>query len=351
MLKPLFAFFICVSLAGTALAQKSDTTILYFKIDHGALTRVESLDEADYYRLVIPPDPGDKRLNVKEVYKNGNVKLIGKIYDSYYAPAPTSTVIQYDGQCIAYYESGKKSAMINYKNGRKDGMEYLFYPTGKIYCVLKHSLSSKFTEYKWECYDAQGNQICQEGNGKWIDYKNNYTEIASEGPIKDGCMDGEWHSVGTTFRDTVKLVYEFKVNRLLSSVGYDKQGIAHPFKSEIERAEYKSGNIDFVIDLRHNIKLPRDTDGKKMSIDTNHVFFIVEKDGRLTGFKMYGDVDPKLKDAVFAGLAKINGWTPHKIFGIPYRTELVFPLNSVVGYSGGHFTEHAEWGEIIIKDN
>ncbi len=163
-------------------------------------------------------------------------------------------------------------------------------------------------------------------------------------------MDGEWHF--TTFKpDTIKYTSKYKKGFLVSSIGYDKHGNAYPFEEELQKAHYKSRGLTFIEVLRSHIKLPRDTNGRKMSMDTLHVSFVVEKDGRLSSYKILGEVNQQLKDAIFAGLDKINGWTPQKQFGVPFRTEIVFPLSEVSGFSGNYYVKHVGWTERIIKDN
>jgi len=190
MLKYFFSLILCFSIVESAFCQKADTTILYFKFFDGYPATVTSLDEADYFRLVIPPESGDNRYNIKEYYKNGKIKFIGKTYAGPNAFNPTSGILKYDGDCVAYYPSGKKMSVSHYSGGFKDGLEYMFYPSGRIYCTLKYDPSKvlKNVGMKWECYDKDGNEICQDGNGKWIVYEADYTTIKEEGPVKQGNM-------------------------------------------------------------------------------------------------------------------------------------------------------------------
>ncbi len=87
-----------------------------------------SLYEADYYRLILPPDSGDNRYNIKEYYKGGKLKLVGKTDSGASFRDRTSATATYDGECISYFPNGVKSSVAYYKNGNKDGFEYTFYP-------------------------------------------------------------------------------------------------------------------------------------------------------------------------------------------------------------------------------
>ncbi|MGZ3752358.1 MAG: hypothetical protein ACXVB0_09380 [Mucilaginibacter sp.] len=352
MLKFFFTFFLAIFLTSSAFCQKADTTVLYFKFFDGIAANVTSLDEADYFRLVLPPDSGDNRHNVKEYYKNGKIKLIGKVYEGPNTFSPTSGLIKFDDDCISYYPSGKKMSVAHYSGGFKDGLEYIYYPSGKIYCNLKYSISDKIKNngLKWECYDKEGNVLSQNGNGKWIEYENDYATVRLEGFVKQGNMDGEWQGKLTT-PDTIRYVYKYDNGILVSSTGYDHKGNAYPFKEEVQRAHYKGSGLTFIELLRNRIKLPRDSAGKKMSMDTLHVSFVVEKDGHLSDYKVLGKVNQQLKDAIFAGLEKVNGWTPQKLFGVPFRTEITFPLSEISGFRGNAYVKNVEWKERLVKDN
>jgi len=352
MLKSLLTIVIAISIANTAIGKNADTTILYFKVIGGTTASVRSLEEADFFRLVLPPDSGDNRYNIKEFYKNGKVKLIGKHYARGFNP--TSGVVTFDGDCVSFYPNGKKSSVAHYKDGDKVGLEYLFYPDGKIYCCRKHQWTNsalKRPYLHWECYDASGNMICKEGAGKWIEYDNDFKNIIFEGPVLDGLKNGEWR--GST--DTIKYTYQFKKGFIISSVGYDKKGNAHPFNNEFEQATYRSGPLVFLERLRNRIKLPKDASGRKISIDTMHVSFVVERDGKLSQFEISGMVNPEVKTVVFAALEKSNEWIPSKIYGMPFRTKVVLPLIEVSGwnteYRGFESYQKEIWyKETILKD-
>ncbi len=345
------------AIARTAMAENADTTILYFKVTDGVTASVRSMDEADFFRLVLPPDSGDNRHNIQEFYKDGKIKLIGKTYEGANAFNATSGVIMFDGECVSYYPTGKKMSITHYKHGFKDGLEYLFYPSGKVYCGIKHRVINQLGNTQvtnWECYDKDGNEICIAGNGKWIVYDKSYTTVNMEGQVTDGYMDGEWRGI-VYFPDTIKFAYRYKKGKLVSSEGFDKNGNPYPFQNEFERATYKSGPLVFLEILRNRVKLPRDINGKKMLIDTMHVSFVVERDGKLSQFGVSEDVNSQLKEAVFSALEKSNEWIPTKIYGIPYRTKIILPLSEISGwntkYKGWESYRREIWyKESIIKD-
>jgi len=357
MLKYFSFLTICILFVNTAKSssKSADTAIMFFKTINGFGQSVHTLDEADYFMLIIPPDSTDDRYNIQGFYKNGKLKFVGKGDPSANSLKTGSVLL--DGDYISYYPNGKRASTAHYQKGYKDGLEYFYYANGKMYSCHKHILGSTILRDQalyWECYDADGNQICNNGNGRWITYDDSCKSIKLEGQVVKGRMEGEWKGVVST-PVPIKYSYQYKEGNILSSVGYDQTGKAYPFKNEIERAAYRSGAITFIDVLRSNIKLPRDSAGKKMSIDTVHISFVIEKDGHLDEFNVMGNVAPQLKEAIFAGLLKCHDWTPERIFGIPFRTQIVLPLNEISGYTSNSsrsaYRKEVFYKEKIIKDN
>src|SRR5258708_163582 len=135
MLKYILFTAIGVILMNAAICQQKDTTITYIIADRdGGLHKVNTLDEADFYRVITAPDAGDTRVNVKEFYKDGKLKFTGKYYSEY--PSTGSAVMS--GDCTSYFPNGKKQSFTQCNNGIKDGNEELYYPDGTIYCRMKN---------------------------------------------------------------------------------------------------------------------------------------------------------------------------------------------------------------------
>lgn len=352
MIKYLLTLAAGLVLTSAAFCQKAaDTTIVLLKVLPDYTISVMKWEDADYYRLILAPDSGDNRYNIKEFYKDRKLKRTGKAYAKASYRNLISGVLMYDGDCVSYFPSGAKSSVSHYKNGEKDGLEDFFYPTGKIYYRIKHvkdaSTGSDITSY-WEWYDADGNELCKNGNGKWISYYDDFKTIKFEGKVLDGQQDGEWP--GTLVEpDTIKYMRKYNKGALISSTGYDKAGKAYTFETETENASYRIGEVNFLDILRGHIKIPKDSLGKKMSIDTAHVSFVVERDGHMDNFNMVGNVDIKLKEAVFAGLAKCHAWNPSKVFGVPVRTRITMPLGETSGFTSNGYRKEFMYQQKILK--
>jgi hypothetical protein len=318
-------------LLNTAKCQKADTSVFYFKNDANGIYSVSSLGDADFVRMILPPDSADTRVNVKEFYKNGQIKFIGKS-----DPQPKDKFkpgeILLSGDCVSYYPNGKKQSITHYSKGIKEGLEYLYYPSGTIYYVTKyvnaHGMARE-QRMNWECYNTDGNIICSNGNGRWIIYDRWFKNVIFQGPVKNGSMDGKW--MGNTMRaDSIKYTCDYQMGTFIAGVGYDKNGAAYPFIMEKEPATYqKESMVAFLGDLRRNLDLPRGTNRKKMTTDTILVSFIVGKDGYVTNVETSGDTTAALSSAIKTAMNKCHAWTPSRYFGVPFRTKIVLQLKCI----------------------
>jgi antitoxin component YwqK of YwqJK toxin-antitoxin module len=182
MLKNVFLFITGILAVNTAFCKTTDTSVVFLRIVGDYTIKVMSLYDADYYRLILAPDSGDNRYNIKEYYKDGKLKLVGKLPSASSFRDRTSAIATYDGECISYFPNGVKSSVSYYKNGNKDGFEYLFYPNGNPYCSIKY-VQEKSIMYYWEWYDVNGSELCKNGKGKWVNYFDDYKTIKSEGKL------------------------------------------------------------------------------------------------------------------------------------------------------------------------
>jgi antitoxin component YwqK of YwqJK toxin-antitoxin module len=346
--KILFAIFLALTIR-VAKGKETDTIVVYLKNDLNGYRPVTNPDSADFFRMVLPPDSADDKYNIKEYYRNGKVKLIGKsepLLDKF-----KFGLISLSGDCLRYYPNGNKESITHYTKDNKDGNEYLFYPTGRIYSCVKYFYDrtrGSVRSLNWECHDANGEMICSEGNGDWILYDEKFENILVKGKVKHGNMDGEW--IGKIANDdSIKYVYKYDRGDLISSVGYDKGGIAYPFILSTVAANY-GGNFPAFIDwLNSRLKMPKDDNGKKIPLDNVKISFIVEKDGSILYVETLGVVNNDLTQAITKVLSKCTGWTPTKLYGIPYKTRVTLPLKYLTTYSGKWEYTNVPFKEEILK--
>ena len=103
--KILFAIFFVLMIT-VAKGKEIDTTVVYLKNGVDGCRPINNPDSADFFRMVLPPDSADDKYNIKEYYRNGKVKLIGKsepLLDKF-----KFGLISLSGDCISYYPNGKK---------------------------------------------------------------------------------------------------------------------------------------------------------------------------------------------------------------------------------------------------
>jgi len=342
----LFLFVALNGLGASRTFYKSgDTIIYYFRHIHnpngmynnGNMSydvMVNSLAESDYLRIITPSaDKG--KINVEEYYSTGKPKKLGTA-NSNIPQGYMAVYLKFTGDCATFYPDGKKQSILHYdENGIKDGDEYVFYPNGKLYCHKKNFKSHDYSlsdhdSLDMECYDKQGNTICEGGNGHWLIYDNNFNRIFIQGPVKKGLPDGVW--TGNTYRaDSIKFSFLFKKGKIIKQTGFDKNGVAYDYKDSFERAKYGDRKpIIFLEMLLNRLQTPRDENGKKIAIDTMHISFIIEKDGHTTDFKVQGDVPAAVQASFLNAFNKFhNNWVPGKYFGIPFRTQIILPVKTI----------------------
>jgi antitoxin component YwqK of YwqJK toxin-antitoxin module len=338
MPKSFLLIFIGAFVINTTKGQGQDTLISYFKYDLNGYYGVSNINEADFYRMILPPDPGDSLKNIKEYYRNGKIKLVGK-FDPKLNEDIQIGFVFFSGDCICFYPNGKKQSITQYTRGQKDGNEYLFYPNGTTYCYKKNIAHNGYYSTKnWECHDINGTMMCSEGNGQWIEYDRDLKNVFNTGPVKNGHKEGEWHCRSED-ADSIKYICRFNKGVAVSGVGFDKNGVAYPFTKQAEMANYRNSVVTFIEVFRSHLKLPKDLDGKKMSVDTVHICFVIEKDGKVSGFKTLGNVNTELGGALAEAFAKCGDWMPSRVYGIPLRTEVIFPVKLISGFKEASWTK------------
>jgi antitoxin component YwqK of YwqJK toxin-antitoxin module len=352
MLKFILIFFISIISIDIAKCCEVDTAVIYYKYEKAGYYKVADRDQCDFFRMITSPDEGDSTYNVKEFFKDGHLKLVGKALPKL---INNDGLIALQGDCISYFETGKRKCIIHYSNGNKEGDEYLFYPNGKIYALIKNPLIRPLHggPKSWECYDINGNMVCIEGNGKWMLYDPEFKNVTLRGYVKNGERDGEWRG-GIERSDSIKYRCIYKNGTLKSSVGYDKNGNAFPFKSDFEPAYYNiynTGPFDFLRTLQSNLVLPKDEKGRKISADSVIISFIVEKNGKVSHFETLGEVNPDLRIAIKTALYKCKDWTSRKNYGVPVRSKIILSMKYLSKRLDKGIVDMVHYSEAQINDD
>ena len=322
----LFCHLIIFLFTETALCQKKDTTYIYYKLSsiNNSFYKVSTIDSADFIRILCPANQAKNIIPVTQFYSNGKVNFTGSYDLSIYNGSKIAVL---KGDYISFYPDGKKQSFLHYTNGFKDGVGYFFYPNGKIYCSRKYAKDLPPDGSYWDCFDNNGSQICEEGNGQWITYDGTFKPIL-QGPVKNGLPDGEWH--GKTFEaDSIKYTYVYKKGKFISGKGYDKFENQYSFKNFVDESSVKSNPFKFIEKLRANFKIPNNANIKKASLDTALVSFTLEKDGRFTNSEIIGNNDPALRQALQNALNKCTEEKPKRYYGVPLRSKITISFKDI----------------------
>jgi hypothetical protein len=329
-------------------AQSRDSLVYFFKDNGSSLLLVDSLHKADFVRIIPPFTLQDNFVEIKEFYKNGVTKFVGKAIAS--TISLTKGYADYEGTCISFYSTGNRRFIMNYKEGSKNGLQYFYFPEGKLYMVVNNFFKQNFTlngSKIVDVYDRSGIQICKEGNGISIDYDKDYNEL-SRGTVKNGYKDGEWH--GEIKSGTVgKYTIFYKKNVFLSGIGYETAtGKFYPFKSAYMPALPSVSLVNFITKVKKHITLPKGTSVTQEMIDSTRINFTIENDGHLTHLETITSVPNELMEALKTAFAQCAGWKPTKIYGIPAQAQVSLSFNIQAPQRNNSYNKSVENYQILL---
>jgi hypothetical protein len=340
-----------VSLSTTAKAQLRDTSYYFIKEQGSFRFTVDSLANADFIRMIPPFKLKDDLTEIKEIYKNGVIKLVGKVKTSTINLKKGSGDLE--GTCMNFYPTGKRRSITNYKEDSKTGLQYLYYPDGKLFMILNNIFKRNVLEDGYtivDVYDKNGMQVCNKGTGIAIIYDKDFNELI-RGPVTDGYMNGEWH--GLINEGTVgKYTHLYKNNLIVSGVGFESStGKFYPFQSDFEPATSPKSLTSFVNKLKSRIKLSKGTSVTQKMIDSVEILFIVEEDGRLTQLKTNTPIPEELMLALKLAFEQCDKWTPVKLYGIPAQAQVTLNLGLKPAIGLNSYTQSVENKQVIVYKN
>jgi TonB family protein len=313
-----FLLTFALLLAGTyCFAQKQD---VYFLKNSGKY--VELRDSADYIRVVSEPDSGSAFYNVHEFYLDNKIKLAGK---SSKINPPV-----FEGQCIRYYKNGKKAGIANYKDGSLTGIEFDFYPNGKVYLEKEYLTNDRYnpttTNFLIKAnYDSLGTALVENGTGHCKLLNNDLDAVTEEGDVKNGLREGQW--TGYFKNVNIHFTENYKNGILIDGTANGYNGIKSTYKkTRGTNPEFKGGVEAFGAYLGSNIKYPYAE--RRNGIQGVVVLsFVVEKDGKITDIKVLRPVSEGIDKEAILILKKSPDWVPGTMFGKPVRVVYSVPIN------------------------
>ncbi len=288
---------------------------------------VKIRDSADFVRIIEEPDSGELNFNLKEYYKDGSPKLIGKV--SFFDPR-----LIYEGLFVSYYPNGEKKSAITYKKNVIVGTADYFFADGKVKKRLEYieedpiekkagikSLDAKFRLIYQ--VDSLGKVFVQDGNGRLIEEtKFGKDVLIEEGDYKDGYKDGVW--IGKYRSGQSSYTETYNLRKLVSGVNtvgdqtYEYTDFGSP-------PQFKGGINEFYKYLSRSIKYP--TDAYKSRIGGSvFVSFVVEKDGKVADVKIDKPVYPSIDEEALRVMTASPKWMPGTQRGLPVRVKYNIPI-------------------------
>ena len=185
MLKPALAILLSLFIYQMAFSQK-DTSVYYLK-SSGKV--VDTKQEVDFNIEILTAD------------KNGNKDLfpvIGYYPDGSKLFTTTSLTnslpLNLQGSYTAFSKNGNKIITRNYNHGELTGDILTYYPNGRFYCKQTYVTTVDTTEPQYmDCIDSTGKVLATKGNGNWITYSDDFSNIIGRGKIVNGLQDSIWH--------------------------------------------------------------------------------------------------------------------------------------------------------------
>lgn len=317
----LFSFFIIT----TVYAQKAQN--IYFFKNNGE--QVETKAKADFIRIIEEADSGDTRFKLFEFYNNNKRKTLGHLISF----EPT---LIYDGVVMGFDSLGKRTEIVNYKNGAPFGVATYFHPNGKIKRKTEYfptnpltnqmiGENSSLTSFLFKTYskiifdaDSSGNINIEDGKGH-LKEVNKYKEFETveEGDYIDGMKTGVWTGYDTQAGSTFKENYE--ANKLISGESV-KDGKTYLYTASMQPPEYKGGQKAWNSFIASTTRYPADAlrNGVRGTVKTS---FVVDKTGSIVDIVIEKSIDSSLDEEAKRVLRYSQKWEPGKQKGIPVRVK------------------------------
>jgi TonB family protein len=303
----LFAFTVFTN----CLFAQKDTTIFYMT---AAGRPVPVKGFGDMYIKIYPPEPGgNPKLFVVEGYSNDGRKL----FQGYSLTAKLPLKLQ--GHYITYSTNGNKIAQRNYDDCEIMGEQILYYPNGKFYTKISKEIGmTDTTVFYKECRDSTGNILAENGNGRWVEYNDDFSWAMDSGSILNGLKDGAWifTSEDGGYTDTTIYKDGKAINNAANKIWSSVQSVP----------EFPGGLDAFNKFLSRNIKYP--AYAKKNNIQGRVIItYVVERNGTLHDIKVTSGIGGGCDEEAVRVIKLSPPWKPGVQNGAPVRIRYSVPIN------------------------
>lgn len=305
----------------TAAAQFQKVTYLLDKNGN----EVNTMDSADFVRVINEPDSGSKLYNLYAHYKSGAKKAIGKVSGYQYG-------LIYDGLLSEFYENGAKKSVLNHEKGAIIGDAYYYHQNGKLAKHTLHVPSNDETAEVKGFFEKAKLLFKQDSLGKVTVKDGNRHDIAKtefekdtlieEGDYKDGFKEGIWN--GKYVSGKSNFIEKYNLGSLIE--GVNKVGDSTILYKEVFAAPRYDGGVErFYKFIQRKLNYPSDAIRKNVSGQVI-VTFVIEKDGIIKEAKIGKPLFPSIdKEAIRIILASPK-WIPGMERGRPVRVKYNIPI-------------------------
>ena len=323
-MKYILIFFLSLSFF-YSFAQKKQN-VYYFK-NNGF--EVQSKDSSDFVRVIEEPDSTSTYFNIKEYYKSGNRKMIGKL--SSFFPS-----LKFEDRAITFYENGKRASIENFKDNVLIGSAYYYHFNGVIreernYLEKdRNKLNSSIKYTVIQVVDSSGNKFLDNmGNGtsEIIDREGN----KESGAYVNGFKNGVWKSYNAKLKENYEDNYED--GKLIFGKTIESNGNVINYDESEKLPQFVGGTNAFANFLIKNLKYPVKSRNNNIQ-GIVYISFTVENDGNLSDFKIVKSVDEELDTEALRVIKLSPKWTPAMKKGKPIRSLYSLPISFQLGYSG-----------------
>jgi antitoxin component YwqK of YwqJK toxin-antitoxin module len=308
--------FLFVTLNSYTALQAQESQTLYVG---KAGQYVDNLDSAAFIRILKAPDSGSTLFGVQEYNKKGRIMSMG------YCKDPRR--LEYEGEYASFHPNGKRKSTGLYSNGKIKDIEYLFYPSGKLYVTRLFKYKSKNLLGQPEVLlqkvlDSIGNVLLTDGNGYYIKYNEDFTSVEVEGTY----VNSKWHGTVKGFdkRNKSSYIETYDKGKLISGISTDTTGKQYPYKELIVAGEFEQGAKPFNSLLWK--KIARIASAKKLEGKT-FVSFTLNHLGQIKSAKIDRSLDPEISKEILLILNSGIVFKPSLFRGMPMSIRYNLPIS------------------------
>lgn len=267
-----------------------------------------------------------KFIRVVENYKNEpNLFIFTEYYRSgkisMKAISSKADKPSFQGPRIDYYENGNKKQESNYIDNNLNGKLLEWYDNGEMKSEkeITWDAGNKNSIIKIvQFWNKEKQQTVIDGNGQ---YEESDEKIHEKGPIKLGEKEGVWE--GKDLKENYTFSEIYRDGKFISGISADEKSNKYPYKQFSEKAIPQRGIKDFYQYVARNYKTPN-IQGLQGKV---YITFVIDKDGKLTQFKILRDLGYGTGQEAIRVLQKAEKWIPGKTRGIASKTSFSLPIS------------------------